>query len=260
MTALTPAVLNPSDNVSAADVAGLFDPNIADALSLEERSVISTLLSSDDRTDVAIPENISPDDLWKTLELCCRVFIRVRKANAQLKLLIGRSLVLIQDNPELFKSRGFNSFDSFMTREDGLPGLTGISRSELYKAKTVADTFPTIISLGDSRELGVTKLSLIAQVTKEGNSDAQSWVDFAKDNTIPELKARIYRSDKGISEGALEVETLYITLTGDQKQTVEQFLNDAEIQAYAGSKMPGVILCAAIAELEEIWKQQQCGE
>lgn len=252
----TTAIAPITSDISGCDVAGLFDPSITNTLTTEERELLTTLLSSDDRTDVAIPKDIAAGDLWMTLELCCRVFIRVRKASAQLKLLIGRALIIIQENPEIYKARGFRSFDDFMTREDGLPGFTGISRSELYKTKTVADTFPTSVSLGDARDLGVTKLSLLAQVTREGNSDSKEWVERAKKLTIPELKTAIYRSNQQIEEGDLDLDTIQITVTMTQKQAIEQFLGDPEIHAYNESKMPGVIIMNAIAELGEQWKSQ----
>jgi hypothetical protein len=245
-----------SSDISGSDVAGLFDPSITDTLTSEERALLTTLLASDDRTDVAIPKDINARDLWTTLELCCRVFIRVRKASAQLKLLIGRALIIIQENPDIYKQRGFRSFDDFMTREDGLPGFTGISRSELYKTKTVAETFPTTVSLGDARDLGVTKLSLLAQVTREGNSDSNEWVEKAKKLTIPQLKTAIYRSNQQIEEGSLDFDTLQITVTMAQKQAIEEFLDDPEIQAYNCTKMPAVILMNAICEVGEQWKTQ----
>lgn len=241
---------------SSTEVAGLFDPSSVDTLSSEERMLLSVLLSRDDRVDIAIPSNISQNSLWDTLALCCKVFVRVRRANSQLKLLIGRALALVKDTPEIFEARGFNSFDAFMSNNDrGLPAITGISRSELYKAKTVAEKLPEL-SLTDTRELGFTKTALLAQVTESGNSDYDKWLDAAKTDTIPEFRERIYRSGKGIDDGDLEWDVLQFNVTKAQKERIEGFVTDPEIIAYCENKLPGFIIERLIEETAQEWKMQ----
>jgi hypothetical protein len=242
-------------SVTGVEVAGLFDPAVTESLDPQERLLLSTLLSAEDRVDIAIPENLEPDKLWDVLALCCKVFIRVRRAQSQLKFLIGRALVLIQSTPEIYTQRGFTSFDRFMSDEvAGLPAITGISRSELYKSKSVTEAFPTA-SLADSRDIGFTKMGLIAQVTTGANSDSAEWMEKAKSMTIPELKKEIYASSLQIPEGSLDVDVLQLTVSKEVKDRVEGFVADPLIQAYCGNRNAGNILMRAIEEVEIEWKQ-----
>jgi hypothetical protein len=247
--------LTPLDqSLTGVDVAGLFDPSQPESLSSDERNLIGALLVTNDRVDVAIPQGMTADSLWEAFSLCCKVYSRVKRAQSQIKLLIGRALILIKDTPEIYTRCGFSSFDRFMSDElTGLPAITQISRSELYKAKTIAETFPTL-SLGDSREMGFTKLSMIAQVTRESDSDSGDWVQKAKDLTIPELKKEIYRSDKQIPEGSLDWDVVQFQVTKDQKERIESFLADETIQGYCQGKAPGLIFERMISECEGEWR------
>lgn len=252
-------VLSESDGeVSASEIAGLFDPTSKDSLTERERTVLTGLLSREGNIDVVIPDSISQSELWETLSVCCGVFYRMRRAASHLKLLIGRALVLLKDTPAIYKSRGFNSFDDFMTKENGLPGITGISRSELYKAKTVAEKLPTI-GLSEVRAMGFTKLALLAEATTEAAPDFQEWVTQATEGTIPQLKEKMYRSDKQIPEGSVDWEVVQFTVTVEQKQLIDAFMVDPDMIAYCCNNNPGFILTRMIEECEAEWRLQAQG-
>lgn len=242
--------------LTGRSVAGLFDPaapNADDVMTGLERRMISALMSSDERVDVAIPEDIEGPALWTTLELCCRVFVRARWATSQLKLLIGRALVLGKDQPSFYEGRGYRSFDAFMSDDvNGLPKITGISRSELYKAKTVAEAAPTL-SMADAREIGFSKLALVAAVSKEGNADFGMWVAAAKKDTIPQLRDRIYKSNMQIPDGSLEWDVFSMDVTKDEKTEIMGFLESPEARAYCETNRQGPILIRMIAECRTEW-------
>ena len=243
-------ITNPT---SATDLAALFDPSLDGSLSGDERSLLAALLSQDERIDIAIPEDTPAGQLWETITLCAKVFTRVNKAHAVLKLLIGRALVLIQQSPEIYERRGFRSFDQFMTDDvRGLPALLGISRGELYKSKSIAEANPTL-PMADYREIGFSKLAAISQVTREGDSNYQDWIDAAKTNTFSQLKEKIYRSDANIPEGSLERDLFALEMTAYQKSELEEFINDPQMRAASGSENKAELLLNATREARVEW-------
>lgn len=240
--------------VTGAEVAGLFDPTTDDTLSSEERVILSALLTRDDRVDLAVPDGMDPRALWQTLDLCSRVFLRVRHASGQLKLLIGRALLVIQDTPEVFITRGFNTFDQFMSDlERGLPHITGISRGELYKAKSVAGSVGPSMNMEDARSLGFAKMQLVAGNTAPGSAQQKALIEAAKTQTIPELREHIARA--GFAEaGDLESDVLQVHVTKTQKRVVQSFLGNPQVQAYCETSSAGLILERMVAEVEAEWE------
>jgi hypothetical protein len=172
-----------------------------------------------------------------------------------LKLLIGRALLVIQNTPEVYESRGFRSFDAFMSdTERGLPAMTGISRAELFKSKAVAGSVGPDMNLNDAREIGFTKLQLVAGVTDAGSATQKALMESAKTDTIPQLRERIARSGLQVQAGDIEWDLLQVTMTKTQKQLAQSFLSNPRVRAYCESDSPGMILERMIQEVSEEWQ------
>ena len=243
----------------SADIAALFDLPVVDSLSSDERSLLSMLLRRDEQIDIVIPASTSADQLWESLTLCAKVFGPVNKARQILKLLIGRMLNLMQDRPELYESRGFRSFDQFMSDEKrGLPKILNISRGELYKTKSVAERNPSL-PISDYREIGFSKLAALGPVTREGNSDYPAWINAAKTSTLTELREQIYRSDANIPPGSLEMDMLVLPMTKADKDEIEEFIGDPQMQAVSGSRDRAKVLVNATREARMEWLAQAQG-
>lgn len=242
--------------IPPAQLAGLFDPRVEGGLSASERALISTLVANNAKSDVVLPDTISDEDLWDALQVCCKVESRVRKVQTVLKMLVGRALLLMQERPAMYKERGFISLDAIMTdQERGLPAITGISRAELYNAKTIAKSWPKI-SATDATEIGFTKLVTLAKIRKDTDSDSAKWLEIAKTSTNEGLKDAIYRSDNSIPVGSLDVDTLTITISKAEKDEILAFLKNPAYQAYCKSALPGVMLIQCIAESVAEWDVQ----
>lgn len=246
-----------SVTVTGAEVAGLFVADSEESLTPEERVILAALLTRDDRVDLAIPDAMDPRELWRTLDICSRVFLRVRHASGQLKLLIGRALLVIQNTTDVFTSRGFTSFDQFMSdAERGLPRITGISRAELYKAKSVAASVGPTMNLDDARQLGFGKIQLVVGHTDAGSPQRQQLMEAAKTATIPELRERMARMDLGLDADDMEYDVLQVAMTKAQKRIAQSFLINPAVRAYVGSDSAGMILERAIQECAAEWSIQ----
>ena len=245
--------------VTGTEVAGLFNTNSEESLTNQERMILSALLKRDDRVDLAIPDDMDAMELWRTLDICSRVFVRVRHANGQLKLLIGRALLVIQNTPEVFKSRGFTSFDQFMSNTDkGLPSITGISRAELFKAKSVAASMGPETNLEDIRDIGsFTKIQLVAGYTEAGSDKQKEYVAFAKTSTIQQLREKIAADGNGVTEADLEYDLLQVSCTKAQKKFLQQFLTNPRVKAYCQKEDAGSILEMAAMECVGEWQVEE---
>lgn len=239
-----------------SDTAALFDPRSEEVLSSPERELLSNLLSHSGRVDLALPDGISAASLWESFYVCGTVFKVMRRATGQVKLLIGRALKVMQETPESYESRGFHSFDDFMTRADGLEKFTGISRAEGYKAKSVAESAGPDMPLSDARDLGFTKLQQITGVAKSTDSNFQSLVEYGKTHTIPQLREHIER--QGLADADETVwDVVSIPVTRAQKTFWTEFVQNPRVQAYCETTSAGTILERAIAEVLAEWSVEQ---
>lgn len=242
--------------VVESDTAALFDPRSEEVLSSPERALLATLLSHSGRVDLALPDGISAASLWESFHVCGTVFKITRRASGQLKLLIGRALKVMQETPESYESRGFRSFDDFMTRADGLERFTGISRAEGYKSKAVAESAGPDMALADARELGFTKLGLITGVSKSTDSTFQPLVEFSKTHTIPEIRQHIER--QGLADADETIwDVVTIPVTRAQKNFWTAFVQNPQVQAYCETQSAGMILERAVSEVMNEWSIEQ---
>ena len=239
---------------SNTDVASLFDARSEEALLPEERVILTALLSKNDRVDLAIPDNMNSQDLWDALQICSRVFVRVRRASGQLKLLIGRALVVIQNNPSIYEEKGFRSFDAFISDDTrGLPFITGISRSELFKAKSTALGLGPTVSLSDIQEIGFGKAQMIAGASEPGSKMQQRLIEKAKKITIPQLREQIAVNNIVETKNDLEWDVFQIPVTKTQKKFFEDFFSNPRVRAFCETTSYGVIMERMIAEVQEDW-------
>jgi len=241
--------------VTGTETAALFDARSEEILTPEDRASLVFLLTQNDRVDLAIPADMPPAELWRAFDVCARVYRRVRFATGQLKLLIGRALMVIQETPVIYQSRGFSSFDEFMSSDkpNGLQEITGISRAELYKAKKVANSSGPGMSLEDAREIGFTKMALVTGVAKYSDSNFSELMESAKTDTIPQLRERIAKKNLAQPD-ELEWDVFQVNLTKAQKKFLQSFIDNPQVRAYCETTSPGTILERAISEVIGEWE------
>ncbi len=243
---------------NGSETASLFDVENENETARQDRHMVVELLRRQDRVDLALPVSIDSLVLWRTLDVCAHFFVRIAAAKHMLKLMVGRALIVIQQRPEFFTSRGYDNFSDFMSDTvRGLPRITGISRAELFKAKAVAAQLGPTITLEDARDVGLTKLQLIAGVTDSGSAEQRELVEAARTDTMVQLRERIVRNGLVGSTEDLEWDALIFTLTKTQKTFVQEFLDNPLVQAYCKTSSPGIILEMMVAELSEEWQVRE---
>lgn len=198
-----------------------------------DRAVLSAVLDSGSSISVVIPEEIDSDRLWQTMETCCRVAGAVSKASDRIKPIIGRLLVVLRDHPEVYQDRGYATYEDFMCR--GMSELFGISRTEAYACRKVAERFPSL-SVEEFNQIGVRKLYVLAAATKEGDKHAKELVEKAMDpetnrSDLIEFAATL----KHMDVGEFEITKVSITVTKETAAMWKDFIGSKAIQAYVGN-------------------------
>ena len=220
------------------------DVLLADILDDSERQLLSALLSQSAAIDLVIPLDINLDELWKALTVCVKTMKRLRESEARLKPLVGRILMVIEDHPDLYKDKGYRTFDDFMTR--CIPEQLGIARGEAYHAKRIASRFSTSLSPDLAARLGFQKLARIARVTGDDDPKRDQWIDYATSHTLREVQVAVMQKS-GLEETDFQYKPLLLDkLTRTQYDRITGFLSDARMQAYCGTDEWGAILCRCI--------------
>ena len=100
-------------------------------LALDEQALLQEWLAPDTQMlTIVIPPDVDQDRLWRQLEVCCKANKRVEVIRAQLRPLLGKMLIAIQDLPTFYESRGYQTYEEFLDKV--IDGRFGLSRSVAY--------------------------------------------------------------------------------------------------------------------------------
>lgn len=228
-----PAATSENALITKSDAEALLGLQLAQG----DAKLLNALMDQDARVDVVIPDSIQPDDLWRSMELCCNVLIRMKDATKKLKPMVGRMLLVLQRYPEIYKSRGYKRFDDFMT--DGMDKLMGISRAEAYHCMRIAKNLPSLTP-SDWDKIGIAKLELLAR--DDVAQYAPKILEQAKDKrvTVGALKQIIY-DQKFAEPGRLDYTTIVLNVPKTCKELWTEFWQHPAIREWAGSNSEGMI-------------------
>lgn len=210
-----------------------------------EHEILKTLLDPSVEIEVLLPTTIDGETLWRNLSICCQAMTKMKRMAERLRPIIGRMLLLVQNNPEFYKAQGFNTFEDFIAR--GVVKKLGLSRTDAYEAKRMAQRWPTL-SAEDYSQIGSVKMTLLSRSLQESaTSNHQEWLDKAKDLSVRELRTELVKADL-ISNGECQGAVIVINTTQEIKDAWEAFIETAEIQSVCQSGDPGCILGKMMAE------------
>lgn len=222
-------------------------------LSENEKALLYSLISEETISiDVLLNKDSTDQELDEALNVCMKSHGKLYKANMRLKPVIGRLLCLISEHPEIYKSRGYKSFDKFMS--EYIPKETGMTRSEAYNCRRIMESFPSL-TVKDFEETGYVNLTLLCRVTKDSEPSRDTWMEKAKEMTVEGLKEELVK--EGIfDKDDLERAKIEIKTTKSIADNFKEFVNDKSIQGYCGTNDPGVILDLMMAEVGIQWRVQ----
>lgn len=217
-------------------------------LSEQERELLSLVVQPDSLVE-KVADNLTDEQLWMAISVCVRAYSTVKRAQGQLKPVLGKLLIVLESHPEVYKSHGFLTYDDFLTR--GAPSLLGLPRSEAYRAKRLATAWPNL-SPADHSELGEGKLYLLSRITNSEDPKSSKWLDLARSSTKDELIDMIAQAGKAPKETLLPA-VITIQTTLEIKQHWNAFISSPQVHSIVGSENAGSILSAVLAEVASSW-------
>lgn len=231
-------------------------------LSNQDRKILHEVLNEDSRIDISIPDEIdNPGELWSTLETCCRVAGTISKAADKIKPIVGRLLVVLKKYPELHQERGYPSYEDFMCK--GMKELFGISRTEAYACRKVAEAFPDL-TVSEFQKIGVSKLYFLSSVTNSEDRNYEPLIQAAQDPDVNMDDLRTLAAELTFAEkGEYEITTVVVKVPKTVAKMWKEFSTDAAIQAYvhasssgSGGMNEGIVFSRMIEECSTEWLAQ----
>lgn len=221
-------------------------------LTKEEVKIVDAIMLSKDNIAHVIPDGSNPDALWNTLGACSKALKAYQNAASIMKLIVGRLLVIVKENPSLWHGK-FDGYDDFVVNY--VEKVLGVPRSEAYAARRVIEKWPSL-TMDEIRQVKFGKLSYLCTITDETQPDSNKWLEAAQAHTLNELK------DMAANNGIMpredsDLASINIVTSLAVKRQWEEFIGRPEIQAYVGSEGPGRILEALMSECEVEWLSRQ---
>ena len=222
-------------------------------LDQQDQELLKSLLRPGAVIEAVIPENASPQDLWRTLGACSRGINLLESRMCRLKPIIGRILLIFERKPSLYMDLGYQTYSEFMTK--GVHGALGLHRTSAYEGKLVARDWPQITPDRYSSKLGPKKINILSKFMKGSNSNAEMMLKTAERMTVPEL--RQYTEQRGfINPGETVPQTITIHTNLAIYQRFKQVFNDNRVHSVVGYKQHDKILEAMMNECFAEWVSQ----
>lgn len=241
------------------------DPDLLCAVDFTDRQtdIFEKLLYNNRSPEEIMPADIDPAELWEYFNAAGKGYGAAEQSLRRLTPLLGRALLLIRQHSHLYKQYGFTSFSDFMAR--GMKEI-GVSRDKAFKCLSIAESM-SHVSTSILEKIGVEKAAAIAravatQVPRDSpiemsRNATNQWVAIAQTQgmTVAKLKTEIETQQMREAGDLTRVpHTLYLTKPVSEMLT--EFLENAKIEAFVGSKDQSVKVEHALQECRSGWLAQ----
>jgi hypothetical protein len=155
-----------------------------------EAELLKGLLRADASVELVIPQDIDPSKLWNSMEACGKLTEVIWRARETLKPIVGRLLGVLEEYPDLYRSKGYKNWDDFMSR--GMEKMFGISRSEAYALYRVMRVFPEL-TIEEYFQAGIANLQTASRAVGENPKCRDKVLAAAKEMEVKPFKEYIGR-------------------------------------------------------------------
>lgn len=223
-----------------------------DAEKKESQKFMRAVANATESVTVFVPDNLSAEKIHASVIFCCDGMGNIEKASVRTKVVLGRLLVLVKNNPDVYKLAGHKSYDSYIKKE--VEGKYNLSHGNVWNAKRIIEKWPSL-PMTEYAEVGSEKLIFLAKFCSQDSPNYQKFLDKAKNMTLEKLKK--WATDKGlINKGEATGAVIEIGTSAEIKTEWEEFIGNADVQAYVGSASAGEILSALMHECKVEWLEQ----
>ena len=225
-----------------------------------ELEVWKSLTTAETPATVAIPEDLSAENVWLYLNVVVKGLSRAQQAVSRLKPFLGRLLLLVRKHPHLYEQQGYANFSEFIT--NGVPALFGVSRPEAWNCIRVSEVLD-FLPAQQMEKMGFSRLNVLAAVLKKEIPDGMSmemvekkrgyWVAAAESNiTVKEFQQKV-ETEMQLPKGDLSIVALTLYCSEDVRKRWQDFVKMPEVQSICDSESEGVILSRLLDECELEW-------
>lgn len=231
----------------------------------DEAMLLPEIMATDKSPNDFIPNDTSVDLLRQYLSITSKAYLRAQDAVGKLKPFLGRILVLYKQHPELYTSKGYNTYDSWMS--DGVRREHGLNRGQAYECVNIAEQCGHLSS-GIISGLGFSKLNTVAKIVKQSvgsemsiemrQQKADDWVQVALEPGMTVARLKEIAEEANVVEiGSLEPRVVVsIPVNPETLLFWEAFSSSPEVKVYCGTEDKGTIFERALQECSTEWQAQ----
>lgn len=216
-----------------------------------ENEFLKSLLNAGKQITLALPDDLDPKDVTKHIKNTCSLMIKAEISHDKLDSVLGRLLVIVRKNPEIYEKAGYDTFGQYLKQE--VIAKFKAKRSNVYQAKRIMEHFGNL-TIEQYGSVGTQKLLLLCKFTGQDDAGSAKLLKLASEKTFDEFKE--FLEDKGYL-GKDESTGASLTLKGSLAKIKElkRFLKRTDIQAAAESADPLVIILAMSQEVDADWTE-----
>jgi hypothetical protein len=219
-------------------------------VSPEEIKLLSELTKPNAKIEVSVSGEITAKDWKETTGVVCRALVRAQMQGQKLFPVLGRLLVIAEENTAIWE--GHESFKKFLVAE--IEDKFGISVSSAYETLNVAKRLPHL-QLGQVESIPRRNMRVYLQAVPVGSEkNKESVALMEKAAELPEKEFREHCENlKLIEKGETAGAFLRVPCNKTQLKRMEKFFENPQYQAYCGTTKPIVMLERAIEEAASEW-------
>jgi len=215
----------------------------------QEQSLLKELLRPGAKIEAVIPEDSPAEGLWHALDVCVRGMGILETRMLRLRPIIGAILLIFESKPSLYKRLGYDTWSDFLKR--GAYDTLGLHRTSAYEGMIVARDWKDVLTPDRYANIGPKKMSILNKVTKGSSANAETWLQAAESMKVSEFAT--YVETRVLGPGEATGATISFTCSRAIYDQWKGFIGDGRVQSVVGSKEPGEILAAMIAEVYNEW-------
>lgn len=249
-----PVALISSDRRADGSAMGRIMSEVAvvtrNTLSENEQNLLEALIDPRAVVTITIPDSAPSEELFSNLEICCRASVSISRINLKINPIIGRILLVLQENPDKYRSKGYATFEDLL--EKFIEVKMGYSRATAYQSMRLVKKFPTL-PLDKWQSLGINKLSVLARYTQDSDPSFPKYLAAAVQakHSVALIEWAVNRSL--IAKGESHMRAVVIHMSGNLKYAWKTFKNDSRVQSVTGSELDGVIFESMMSECSSAW-------
>ena len=218
-----------------------------------DQQILAAMVSPDSDTQFSVNGDADPAEILHYLYIVTRAFVMVDMRRGALLQVIGKILDRCKNEPRIYQSIGYSSFDLFLKRH--VTKTLGLGATTLRLALRIFEAFPSLPP-ADAGQVGVANMSVCAKITDETQPNHMDVIELAKTKSYGEM-LEIAAVQGNLPPDEILKSHIFIRCTRGQSRLWKEFKSTPRVQAKCQTEDDGLILEYMIAEVFNEWTQEE---